>query len=587
MNGAKLSAPRQSAPKQTILYERLSQDDKQVGDSNSIKNQRRLLEEYALQHGLVPYTHISDDGYTGVNYERPGWQELIGKVEANEVCALVIKDSSRMGRNYLRTGLYREYFREKGVRIISVNDGTDTADGEDDFTPFREIMAEWFARDISRKIKSVFHKKGRDGKPMSNSPMYGFRKDPQSKDAWIIDEEAAAIVRRIFHMTVGGWGPYAIARQLLDERVERPSHYLHRAGIRKISGSSAHELAYSWRGHVVSKMLAQREYMGDLVNFKTYKPSFKSKRVLINAPEDRLVFEGALPAIVPRETWELAQKLRKTKRVPREHDPANPLTGLLFCADCGGKMTAHHRNRQDGSADYYECSTNRNGAKAFRDRCSLHYVNSAAVREALHGAIRAVSAHAMEQNAGFADGVIEALARRREDLSSALGRQIAKDGRRVAELDLIFQKTYEDYATGRLNGSRFKQLSGSYECEQSELKAQIAAARAKLDSLDKGGADNCGADDGAHGDGAHGDGGDGGDSSVMHGYGIKELVGRYTEFRELTTPMLNELISKVLVHQADKSSGKRIQRIDVYLSIADAAGIPDPGVPALSAPPTP
>ncbi|MCL2817723.1 MAG: recombinase family protein, partial [Clostridiales bacterium] len=193
--------------KVTVLYSRLSRDDELQGESNSITNQRRLLEEYAEKNGFLPYINISDDGYSGVNYDRPGWQKLIEKVDAGEVSALIIKDSSRMGRNYLRTGLYREMFREKGVRIIAINDGTDTAKGEDDFTPFREIMAEWYARDISRKIKSVFHKKGRDGKPMCNSPIYGFKKDPGNKDAWVIDEEAAAVVRRIFLMTVDGMGP--------------------------------------------------------------------------------------------------------------------------------------------------------------------------------------------------------------------------------------------------------------------------------------------------------------------------------------------------------------------------------------------
>ena len=533
--------------KVSILYSRLSQDDVQEGTSNSIINQRLLLEEYAEKNGFVPFLHISDDGYSGVTFDRPGWQELLEKIDAGDVSTLIIKDSSRMGRNYLRTGLYREMFREKEVRIIAINDGTDTAYGEDDFTPFREIMSEWYARDTSRKIKSAYHKKGRDGKPMSNSPIYGFRKAPGSKDVWVIDEEAAAVVRRIFQMTIDGMGPYNIAKQFFEEKIERPSAYLYRAGIKKGHGKGDHNSPYNWRGHVISKMLTQREYSGDLVNFKTRKLSFKSKKVVANAPEDQIVFQGALPAIVSRETWALAQKLSKTKRVPRGSIPPNPLTGLLYCADCGGKMTNHRSGYPTLVSDYYECSTNRNGRKVFVDKCSMHYISSSTVRELILDTLRNVSTYATENRADFVERVRMASTLRRNETAAAHRMTIEKNDRRIAELDMLFQKTYEDNATGKLTDSRYKQLSCSYETEQIELEAQNKSLQAELDDYLT-------------------------DSEKTGSF--LELVRRYTDFTELTTPMLNEFVDRVLIYQADKSSGERVQKVDIYLSFIGRFDIP-------------
>jgi len=542
---------QQGTSKLTVLYSRLSRDDELNGESNSIINQRRLLEEFAEKNGFVPFVNISDDGYSGVTYDRPGWQEIIEKVDTGEVSALIIKDSSRMGRNYLHTGLYREMFREKGVRIIAINDGTDTANGEDDFTPFREIMAEWYARDASKKIKSVFHKKGRDGKPMSNSPMYGFKKDPDNKDVWIIDEEAAAIVRRIFQMTVDGMGPYAIAKRFMEEKIERPSCYLYRVGIIKTPGKGSKDLPYNWRGNVICKMLLQREYMGDLVNFKSHKPSFKSKKVMLNSPEKRVVFEGALPAIVSRETWELAQKLRKTRRVPRESLPPNPLTGLLYCADCGGKMT-NRRGKNDSndpalSKDAYECATHRNSKKMQVDKCSLHYVSSAAIRELILDTIRSVSTYAQKNETEFIEKIREVSVIRQEETATTHRKQIDKNGRRIAELDMLFRKAFEDNALGQLSDFRYGQLTGAYEYEQAALMEQNKVLQTELDAFD--------------------------DDSIKADKFI-ELARKYTDFDELTTPMLNEFVDKVLIHQSDKSSGERVQRIDVYLSFIGKIDVP-------------
>ena len=358
-----------------ILYQRLSREDGDKAESESIQNQRRILEEYAEKNGFTPYINVHDDGYSGTNWNRPGWQEVMAKVEAGEVNALLCKDSTRIGRDYVRMGILRETFEAKNVRLICVNDGFDSINGNDDFTPFRDILAEMYAKDTSKKIKSVLSRKGRDGKPLGSVPMYGYKKHPNDRNIRIIDEESAAVVRRIFQMTVEGKGIYQIARTLMEEKVERPSYYMYRTGIVASPGKCNMSLPYNWRGNTVAMILQKREYMGDLVNFKTYKPSFKSKKQVPNTPENQLVFEGALPQIIDRETWELAQKLRQTARRPKGEYEANPLTGLLFCSDCGSKLhnrrshyTEDIRGNKIFPVDTYECMTYRSNAEKFVDK---------------------------------------------------------------------------------------------------------------------------------------------------------------------------------------------------------------------------
>ena len=532
--------------KLTVLYLRLSKGDSQQAESNSITNQRRLLTEYADRNGFTPYECVADDDHTGTNYNRPGWQELMAKVEADEVGTIIVKSLDRMGRNYLESGMFRELFASRGIRLIAVNDGIDTFDHDDDFTPFREILAEFYARDTSKKIKSVLKNKGRDGKPLGSVPLYGFKKDPDDKNARLVDDEAAEVVRRIFRMTVDGIGPYQIAKIFMDEKIERPSYYLYRTGIVTSDGKCNHDLRYNWRGATVMEMLQKREYMGDLVNFKSYKPSFKSKKQVANAPEDLLVFESALPKIVDRETWELAQKLRRTVRRPTETHEANPLTGILFCAQCGSKM---HNRKSDYATDKnskkitpvdtYECTNYRNNQARFVDACSIHFIRSAVVREIILTTIQSVSEYARENEQEFIAKLREASAIRQRDTAKSHKRTIAKNEKRIAELDRLFIKTYEDNAVGKLSDERFNQMTAAYDAEQVELKAQTAALAEELEAFEK---DSENADK------------------------FMELVRRYTRFDELTNAMLHEFVDRVEVHEADKSSGERRQQIDVYLN---------------------
>jgi len=415
-------------------------------------------------------------------------------------------------------------------------------------------MAEWYARDTSRKIKSVIHKKGRDGKPMCTNPIYGFRKDPANKDVWLIDEEAATVVRRIFQLTIGGMGPFVIAKTLSAEKIERPSYYLWRTGALASSGKCNPDLPYNWRGNVIAKMLLKREYMGDLVNFKCSKPSFKDKKVVWNTPEDQVVFEGALPAIVSRETWELAQRLRRTRRIPKGDCPPNPLTGLLYCADCGARMSNRRSNYTEDkfgnpipSADTYECSTYRRNAARQVEQCSIHYVRSSVVRERLLDVIRQTCAAARENEAEFIQDVRGTEAARQEETVRTYREQLAKAGRRIAELDMLLRKAFEDNVAGKLSGGRYGRISGAYEREQAELSEQMEALRAGLDTFEL-------------------------DNANMSRF--MELTRRYTNFGELSTQMLNDFVNKVLVYSADKSSGERVQRMDVFLNYIGKIELP-------------
>ena len=550
--------------KLTVLYLRLSKDDvggydtsstpDGLAESNSIKNQRRMLEEYAKTHGFAPYICLSDDGRTGTNYDRPGWQELMAKIDADEVGTIILKSLDRMGRNYLESGMLRELFTEKGIRLIAVNDGVDTFAHPDDFIPFREIMPEYYARDTSRKIKSVLKNKGRDGKPLGTVPIYGFRKDPDNANVRIIDDEAADVVRRVFQMTVDGIGPYQIAKTLMDEKVERPSYYLYRAGIVSTPGKPDLDLPYNWRGATIMEMLKHREYMGDLVNFKTVKPSYKSKKQIPNDPENILVFEDVLPQIIDRETWELAQKCRQTpRRARQEHEP-NPLTGLLFCADCNAKM---HNRRSDYTTDKnggkihpvdtYECTTYRNNAEKFVDKCSIHFIRTSVVGELVLETIRRTCGYVRDNEAEFVAKLREASEVRQAAAAKSHKRQIAKNEKRVAELDRLFIRIYEDNTVGKLSDERFGQMSAAYDKEQTDLKTQNETLHAELTAFEQ---DNLKADN------------------------FLALVRRYTEFDELTTEMLNNFVDKIYVHEADKSSGERRQEVEVHLNYIGKFTIP-------------
>jgi DNA invertase Pin-like site-specific DNA recombinase len=545
-----------SKQKTAILYERLSKDDELQGPSNSILNQRAMLEEYAERNGLAPYTHIQDDGYSGVTFDRPGWQEVMSKVEADEVSAIIVKTLDRMGRNYLQMGLLREVLQERGVRLIAISDGIDTSLGEDDFTPFREILSEWYARDTSKKIKAAVRSKGNSGKPLSSKPPYGYVKDPNDKNKWLIDPEAAEVVRRIFNYTIEGKSAVEICRILRDEKVERPMYHSAKRGYVNRPSALETEDPYLWRGSFIRTTLAKQEYIGSIVNFRQSKPSYKSKKLVKNPQEEWQVFEGAHEPIVDRETWELAQRVSQTVKRTDTTGEASPLTGLVFCSDCGSKMYNHR-----AKTDYYSCPNYYLGRQAMKENhCSQHYVNTELVRDILLQVIKSTAGYVREHEKEFAEKISGAYAQKRGEDTKSFERQIAKNGRRISELDKLFTSLYEDKVGGAISAERFAQMSGGYEREQASLKEENERLETELAAFKN--------------DGARAD-------------NFLAIVRRYTQIEELTPAMIYEFVDRIIVHEAvwseqdegkgngRRRKGERSQKIDIFLRYIGKFSAPD------------
>ena len=404
-----MKAKKTDNGKITALYERLSRDDDLTGDSNSIINQKKLLEDYAKEHGFTNCVHFTDDGWSGANFDRPNWKRMIAAIEAGEVSHVLVKDLSRVGRDYLQVGFYTEVmFREHGVRFVAIANGVDSDKRESsEFAPFLNIMNEWYVRDSSRKIKSVLRAKGMSGIHTNSIGIYGYKKDPNDKNHWIVDDEAAEVVRRIYRMAIEGKGPYEIARILASEKVERPSYYLAQRGLGKHKTSYNPDEPYTWRGGTVADILSKPEYIGHTVNFRTYKESYKDKHSKMTPKEDLVIFENTQEAIIDKETWERVQTLRKTIRRTDTIGTANPLTGLMFCADCGAKMY-NHRGKAGNARDWagrptgkkrpdrdeYNCSRYDLGNQHFDDYCTTHLIRTAVVNELLLEAIKEVCDYA-------------------------------------------------------------------------------------------------------------------------------------------------------------------------------------------------
>ena len=559
-----MNEKRLEPEKITALYERLSRDDEQIGDSNSIVNQKAMLESYAAQRGFTNTVHYTDDGWSGANFERPSWKQLVADIEAGKVSCVIAKDMSRVGRDYLQTGFYTEVlFRQHGVRFIAISNGVDSEDqSTGEFAPFINIMSEWYVRDCSRKQKAQYQIRGKSGKPVTNTIPYGYKKDPEEKHHWLVDEEAADVVRRIFRLSAEGKGPLTIAKILMNDKVERPSYYLAQRGRGTCQSQTDMSRPYDWTGNTIADMLAKPEYMGHTVNFRSYKPSYKEKKMIKRPPEEWLIFENTHEAIVDPETWKLAQRSRQTVRRTDTTGEANPLTGLLFCAECGARMYNHKRggkairegmkfDPESGlyGGDNYNCSTYMLTAKQSEQKCCSHYISTKAVRALILDTIRTVSTYAIADEKGFVEKIRAASQIQQDNAAKELKHKLNRDRKRSSELDGLIKKLYESYATGKISEKRFELLSGDYEREQEELDAAIVREQAELDAFN---ADTDRADQ------------------------FLELVKRYTDFSVLTTPMILEFVDKIVVHAPDRSSGERMQEVDIYLKFIGKFDVPLP-----------
>ena len=548
-------AARQTEEKITALYERLSRDDELTGDSNSILNQKRYLETFAQQQGYTNISHYTDDGWSGGNFERPDWKRMIADIEAGKICRVIVKDMSRVGRNYLQTGFYTDVvFRQHGVHFIAIANSVDSEDqSSNEFAPFLNIMNEWYLRDLSRKQKAAIRVKGESGKHTTTSPIYGYKKDPDDKYHWIIDEEAAAVVRRIFHLTIDGYGPYEIARILFDGQVETPAVYAARRGTGVWKRKTEFPNPYNWSGFIVGQILSKPEYMGDTVNFRSHNESYKDKTRILNPKEDWLIFEDTHEAIVDRETWKLAQKLRKTPKRIDTFGVANPLTGLLYCADCGEKMYNHRTrgNPEKGKypADFFDCSTYTLAYQKRFKACAGHYITTKALNTLILGTIRTASTYAVANQEEFLEKVRAASQVRQQDAAKETKRKLNKDRKRRDELDGIIKKLYESYAVGRISEEHFDSLLADYEMEQQALDVSVTEAEAQLASFEE---------------------------DTARAEQFLALAKKYTDFSELTTPMINEFIDKIIVHAPERVDGDRTQRVDIYLNFIGCFEVPPP-----------
>ena len=549
----------QDPNKITALYERLSRDDDQVGDSNSIVNQKKYLESYAEQKGYTNIQHYTDDGWSGGNFNRPAWKQMEADIEAGKVAHVIVKDMSRIGRDYLQTDFYTEvFFREHGVHFIAIANSVDSDDqNSNEFAPFLNIMNEWYLRDLSRKQRTAIRVKGESGKPTTNCAIYGYKKKPGDKYSWYIDEEAAEVVRRIFRLTIEGKGPYDIARILYDDKVETPAVYFGKQNKGVWKSKEEFPNPYNWSGYIVGSILSKPEYMGHTVNFRSHKQSYKDKNPVMNPKEEWLIFEDTHEAIVDKETWELAQKLRKT---PRRHDTlgeANPLTGLLFCADCGAKMT-NHRSRGGTEnnpypSDFYDCSSYTLAHQKRTHACSGHYIRTKALRELILETVRTASTFAITNPDEFMEKVRSASQIKQKEAAKETRRRLNKDKKRIAELDNIIKKLYESFAIGRITDERFDTLLAEYEAEQKSLQASVAEAEQRVSSFEE-------------------------DTARVEQF--MELARKYTDFSELTTMMINEFIDKIIVHAPEKVDGDRVQEIEIYLKFIGRFDLPEPELTA-------
>lgn len=523
----------------TALYCRLSVDDGEEGDSNSIVNQKKMLGDYAQSHGYFNPKFYTDDGYSGTNFNRPGFQELIRDVDAGRVGTIIVKDMSRLGRDYLKVGYYSEvYFGEAGVHFIAVNDGVDNmVESDSDFTPFRNIMNEWYAKDTSKKVKAVLRAKGKSGKSLTNCPPYGYTKDGEGN--WHIEKEAAEIIKSIYAMCVEGYGPMQIAKKLNAAGAISPIVWKHKVGWKyKLEKVNHPEM---WTVTAVRRILSNPVYLGHTINFRTKKKSYKSHSVVFLPKEDWVVFENTHEPIIDKDTFDTVQKLREgIKRRLSIDGEMSVFSGLLYCADCGNKMYLNrHRGKEK---DCFNCASYR---KEKRSQCTSHYITLHAVEKIVLEDLQRVLGTAKAHEKEFVAMLQEKSKRKSTRDSAEKHREYEETEKRIAMLDRIIQNLYEDKVCGNLTEERFKKLSQTYEQEQAELTEKIDALRADIAAVKKDEEDI---------------------SRFMR------LVKKYTELTEMTPEVVRTFIDKILIHKR-QSDKQRSQEVEIIYNCV--GGIPE------------
>lgn len=530
----------------TALYPRLSHEDELAGESNSISNQKRILETYARQNGFSNLKWYTDDGYSGANFQRPGFQAMLADIEAGKVGTVIVKDMSRLGRNYLQVGMYTEMiFPQKNVRFIAINDGVDSAQGENDFAPLRNIFNEWLVRDTSKKIKAVKRSKGMSGKPITSKPVYGYLMDEEEN--FIIDEEAAPVVRQIYSLCLAGNGPTKIARMLTEQQIPTPGTLEYR----RTGSTRRYHPGYEckWATNTVVHLLENREYTGCLVNFKTEKVSYKLKHSVENPPEKQAVFENHHEPIIDRETWERVQELRKQRKRPNRYDEVGLFSGILFCADCGSVMYQQRYQTDKRKQDCYICGSYK---KRTAD-CTAHFIRTELLTAGVAENLRKITSYAAKHEARFMKLLVEQNEDGGRRRNAARKKELETAQKRISELSAIFKRLYEDSVTGRISDERFSELSADYEAEQKELKERAAGLQAELSKSQE---------------------------AAENAEKFMKVVRRHTSFEELTPTLLREFVEKIVIHESVALDGKRRgklrrQEIEIYYSFVGKVELPD------------
>ena len=523
----------------TALYCRLSQDDGREGESNSIVNQKEYLMKYAKEHGFPNPKFYVDDGYTGTNFDRPSFKEMSADIEKGLVKTVIVKDLSRFGRNYIEVGSYSEIiYPEAGVRFIAIMDNVDTGSLEsNEFAAFTNLFNEWYPKSTSKKVKEVKKAKGLAGEHLGPPP-YGYLRNPDDKTRWLVDEEAAAVVRRIFSLCMQGKGISAIADILWEDKVLTPSAYKASKGLEAaiVSGNP-----YNWESTTVALILENVAYIGVTENFKSTRLGFKSKKRIPTAKEMRTHIENAHTPIIDRELWDKVQMIRINKRRPTKNGATSIFTGLLECADCGTKLSL----RSSKSYLYFRCSKYKGNSRS--GVCTQHYVREDALYQLVLKQLQHFLSYLQQFERVFIRQQIDTtLAERRYELY-AKQKQIEKDEKRMEELDRLFRKIYEDNVNGKLNDERFYKLSDGYEAEQEQLKHEIETLKAEVSEAD---------------------------TEATNVSKLIAITKKYTRIDELTPEILNTFVDKIVVHECEKKDGKRTQDIDIYYSYVGIVDIP-------------
>lgn len=526
----------------TALYGRLSRDDELVGDSNSIVHQKEMLAKYAKEHGFTNTAFYIDDGFSGTNFNRPDFQRMMSDVEEGKIATIIVKDMSRFGRDYIMVGYYTEiYFPNSDIRFIAINDQVDTVSATDnDFTPFKNIMNEWYAKDTSKKIKAVLKTKGNSGKHLSTLPPFGYKKDPNDKEKWIVDEEAASTVKEIFDLYIGGLKINDIAKQLTEEGKETPQLYAMKRGLKYRGRSPYPEI---WNNSTIRYILVQMAYTGCTVNFQTYRKSFKSKKMAFHPKDEWKIFEGTQPAIIDRQTFDTVQKMRKHKRVYIKSNETNMFSGLLYCADCGGLLTIQ-RYKKNHDYDHFYCSTYRKKKKGL---CTPHRIRVNDLKEVILQDLRKICEYVAFHEKEFIENYLKSTTAEQQKAQAKAKSELSKTTARIEEINGIIRKLYEDNVKGKMTDERFDFLAKSYETEQTELRAKteelkkiIAATEQDNDNLKK----------------------------------FLKIVEHYLCIEELTPEILHSFIDKIYIDEAEIFDGKKMQGVRIVYNFVGAIVLP-------------